>query len=142
MICALSMNERCDQTVNCRDKSDEDQCALLVFGESYNNKVPPFDINTTDNSIIPVKVRVSTSLRNVLEISEFSHTIDLKLGITLKWYDNRVLYHNLKIKEAFNVLSDSEVSKRSLINNVALMFIVCQGEFALDPLHHLPQHGQ
>ena len=109
MICALSMNERCDQIVHCRDKSDEERCALLVFGESYNNKVPPFNINTTDNSIIPVRVKVSTSLRNVLQISEFSHTIDLKLGITLKWYENRVLYHNLKLKEAFNVLSDSEV---------------------------------
>ena len=109
MICASSMNERCDQIVHCRDKSDEERCALLVFGESYNNKVPPFNINTTDNSIIPVRVKVSTSLRNVLQISEFSHTIDLKLGITLKWYENRVLYHNLKLKEAFNVLSDSEV---------------------------------
>ena len=115
MICALSMNERCDQIVHCKDKSDEEQCALLVFGDSYNNKVPPFNINNSDNSIIPVKVRVSTSLRNVLQIAEFSHTIDLKLGITLKWYENRVLYHNLKIKEAFNVLSDSEVSsKRSI----------------------------
>ena len=112
MICFLSMNERCDQIVHCRDKSDEEQCALLVFGESYNKKVPPFNINTTDNSIIPVKVRVSTSLRNVLQIAEFSHTIDLKLGITLKWYENRVLYYNLKVKEAFNVLSDSEVSKK------------------------------
>ena len=46
---------------------------------------------------------------NVLAISEFSHTIDLKLGITLEWYENRVLYHNLKSEEALNVLSDSEV---------------------------------
>ena len=113
MTCASSMNERCDQIVHCRDKSDEEHCALLVFGKSYNNKVPPFNINTTDNSIIPVKVKVSTSLRNVLQIAEFSHTIDLKLGITLMWYENRVLYHNLKMKEAFNVLTDSEVSINS-----------------------------
>ena len=59
----------------------------------------------------PARSQVSTSLRNVLQIAEFSHTIDLKLGITLKWYENRVLYHNLKIKEAFNVLSDSEVGE-------------------------------
>ena len=124
MICVRSMNERCDQIVHCKDKSDEEQCALLVFGESYNNKVPPFNINTTDNSIIPVKVRVSTSLRNVLQIAEFSHTIDLKLGITLKWYENRVLYHNLKIKEAFNVLSDSEVSTGCPKKNALLCFFL------------------
>ena len=109
MICVLSMSERCDQIVHCNDESDEDNCALLVFKESYNKMVPPISFNSSDNSIIPVIIRVSTSLRNVLEISEFTHTIDLKLGINLEWYDNRVLYHNLKNEEALNVLSYSEV---------------------------------
>ena len=110
MICARSMNERCDQLVHCRDKSDENNCNLLVLEESYNKKVPPFNYNDTSDSIIPVSVEVSTSVRNVLEISEFTHTIDLKLSITLNWYDNRVVYHNLKTKEALNVLYDFEVS--------------------------------
>ena len=109
MICVLSMLERCDQIVHCRDKSDENLCSLLVLEESYNKKVPPFTINDADNSVIPVSVFVSTSLRNVLEISEFTHTITLKLGLTLEWYENRVLYHNLKTEEALNTLSDNEV---------------------------------
>ena len=46
---------------------------------------------------------------NVLAISEFSHTIDLKLGITLEWYENRVLFHNLKTNVNLNILSDVEV---------------------------------
>ena len=102
------MEERCDQIIQCKDKSDESSCQLLVFDSSYNNKVAPFTINE-DKSVDPVKVNVSTSLMNVLAISEFSHTIDLKLGITLKWYENRVFYHNLKTEEALNVLSDREV---------------------------------
>ena len=102
------MEERCDQITHCRDESDEDNCKLIVFNDNYNNKVPPFTVNS-DKSLVPVNVKVSTSLMNVLAISEFSHTIDLKLGITLKWYDNRVLYHNLKTEEALNVLSDREV---------------------------------
>ena len=81
-----------------------------MFEDNYNNKVPPFTINKTDKSVVPVKVKVSTSLMNVLAISEFSHTIDLKLGITLEWYENRVLYHNLKMKEALNTLSDMEAA--------------------------------
>ena len=109
MMFVLSMNERCDQIIQCQDESDEDDCSLLVFKESYNKLVPPISFNQADSSIIPVSIRVSTSLRNVLEISEFTHTIDLKLGITLEWYDNRVLYHNLKSEEALNVLSKSEV---------------------------------
>ena len=63
----------------------------------------------TDFSVIPAKIRISTQLKNVLAISELMHTIDLKLGITLKWYENRVLYHNLKTEEALNVLTDFEV---------------------------------
>ena len=103
------MEERCDQVTQCRDESDEDNCKLIVFKDNYNNKVPPFTVDPGDKSLVPVKVKVSTSLMNVLAISEFSHTIDLKLGITLEWYENRVLYHNLKSEEALNVLSDSEV---------------------------------
>ena len=110
MMCLFSMTERCDQIIQCQDKSDEDKCSLLVFEESYNKLVPPIkSFNPTDNSIIPVSVKVSTSLRNVLEISESTHTIDLKLGISLEWYDNRVLFYNLKGEDALNVLSNSEV---------------------------------
>ena len=58
---------------------------------------------------MPANIKVSMQLKNVLAISEFTHTIDLKFGITLKWYENRVLYHNLKTSEALNVLSDDEV---------------------------------
>ena len=105
----IRMEERCDQIRNCRDKSDENNCKLIVFEENYNAKVPPFTITEENNALIPAKIRVSTQLKNVLAISEFSHTIDLKIGITLRWYENRVLYHNLKSIEALNVLTDSEV---------------------------------
>ena len=100
--------------MDCEDKSDENNCKLIVFEDNYNNKVPPFTVDPGDKSLVPVKVKVSTSLMNVLAISEFDHTIDLKLGITLKWYENRVLYHNLKTKDSLNVLSDIEVSSNLL----------------------------
>ena len=141
MICARSMNERCDQLVHCRDKSDENNCNLLVLEESYNKKVPPFNYNETSDSIIPVSVKLSTSLRNVLEISEFTHTIDLKLGITLEWYENRVLYHNLKTEEAFNVLSDSEVRHYCPYFDVEDLSVSI-GKFSMDPFYHLPEYRQ
>ena len=104
------MEERCNQIGNCVDKSDENNCKLIVFEDkNYNKKVPPFTIAKGSDDNIPAKVRVSTELKNVLAISEFSHTIDLKLGITLRWYENRVVYHNLKRKEALNILKDIEV---------------------------------
>ena len=135
-MCVISMNERCDQIIQCQDESDEDNCALLVFKQSYNKLVPPISFNPVDNSIIPVSIKVSTSLRNVLEISEFFHTIDLKLAISLEWYDNRVLYHNLKMKEVLNVLSDYEVSLSLLSKQLKNSL----DEFYLDSVHHLSQH--
>ena len=113
MSFASRMEQRCDQIIDCNDNSDEKNCDLLVFKqeESYNKKVAPFSLDE-DKKIIPVEVEVSTSLMNVLAISERDHTIDLKLGISLKWRDNRVLYNNLKFEEALNILSDQEVSKR------------------------------
>ena len=103
------MEERCDQIMDCIDESDEDNCKMIEFKDNYNKKVPPFTIEKKDHTLIPAKIRVSTQLMNVLAISEFSHTIDLKLGITLEWYENRVVYYNLKSKEALNIPTKSEV---------------------------------
>ena len=128
------MEERCDQITHCRDESDEDNCKLIVFKDNYNNKVPPFTVNPEDGSMIPVKVKVSTSLMNVLAISEFSHIIDLKLGITLKWYDYRVIYHNLKTEEALNVLSVNEVSTVYFGNYDVSHFI--SDNSTMDSLHY------
>ena len=95
------MEERCDQIMDCIDESDEDNCKMIEFKNNYNKRVPPFTIEKEDHSLIPAKIWASTQLENVLAISEFSHTIDLKIGITLKWYENRVVYHNLKEKEVY-----------------------------------------
>ena len=103
------MDQRCDQITQCKDKTDEDNCKLVVLDKSYNSKVPPFSIDPDTKVLVPVKVNVSTSLMNVLAISERDHTIDLKLGITLNWYEYRVLYNNLKTEEALNILSAKEV---------------------------------
>ena len=102
------MEKRCDQVIHCRDESDEKQCALLELGSGYNKKVPPFDIDRGSN-IIAVKVNISTTLMNVLKISEVDHIIELKFGISLIWYESRAKLHNLKRKEALNMLSDEEL---------------------------------
>ena len=105
----ISMLHRCDQVLHCRDKSDEKDCSLLVIEDGYNKKVPPFTLDKKNNKLSPVKVNITTILKNVIEISEVNHKIELKFGITLKWYENRAKYHNLKEKEALNILFDAEL---------------------------------
>ena len=103
------MDERCDQIIHCNDKSDEKNCQLVVFEESYNKKIPPFTTDKTE--IVPVRVNVSIFLKNVLKIEESLHTIDMKVGISLGWKETtRVQYHNLKQEEALNILDNDEVN--------------------------------
>ena len=105
----FSLDHRCDQIVHCDDKSDEGGCSLVVLEDSYNKEIPPILIDE-QNELVPVQVKVSTSIKSVLDISESSHTIDLKLGIKLEWFENRAKYHNLKRDSSLNVLSNAEVN--------------------------------
>ena len=129
------MEERCDQIMDCRDESDEDNCKLIEFKDNYNKKVPPITIVKENHSLIPARIKISTQLMNVLEISEFRHTIELKIGITLKWYENRILYHNLKMEEALNVLTDHEVQNYFALFMITSM--MCTDQHDLDTIHHL-----
>ena len=38
----IGIHTRCDQIINCRDKSDEKGCQLLNLEDGYNFDVPPF----------------------------------------------------------------------------------------------------
>ena len=107
----ISMEERCDQIVHCRDNSDENNCLLLSFKSGYNKKVAPFTFDRASKTITPIKVNVSTSLMNIIEISEVDHIIELKFGMTMEWYENRVSYNNLKKDDSLNSLSDMELEK-------------------------------
>ena len=64
----IKMQERCDQIIHCRDQSDENDCSLLVMKSGYNKKVPPFIYNKTRKEVDPVRVDVSASIQNVIEI--------------------------------------------------------------------------
>ena len=116
----IKMEERCDQIVHCTDDSDENECTLIVFKSGYNKKVSPFTFNHKSKAIKPIHVNVSTSLMNVMEISEVNHIIQLKFGLTLEWYENRANYYNLNENEALNALSDTE------LENLWIPYIIFQ----------------
>ena len=59
----IDMEQRCNQQPNCRDKTDEVGCKILTPDNSYNKRMPPINLaNTADDSIIPVRVKVSITL--------------------------------------------------------------------------------
>ena len=40
----IDISKRCNQIINCRDKSDEMRCQLLVLDYGYTSRVPPFTL--------------------------------------------------------------------------------------------------
>ena len=106
----IRMEERCDQIPQCRDKSDEQNCQMLVFEYDYNKKVPPLLTNgkkPKQKELLPVKV--SLTLQKVIDIEEVNYSISFKFKITLKWRENRVTFQNLKNGSTNNLLSQEEV---------------------------------
>ena len=122
----INIKARCDQIMNCQDESDEQECSLLDIKEGYNKVIPPFQMvfkrnvfkqfrllviikDDTSTKIRPTEVKVSTSLKTVIEISERNNIIELKFEIKINWYEFRVKYYNVKENSALNMLSENEL---------------------------------
>ena len=102
----IPMEKRCDQIPDCRDKSDEKGCKLIVIEESYNKNIPPIS-----SSIQQVKVDVSIDLLKLVRINEEVNSIEFQFTITLKWKESRATYYNLKQKESQNILMQEDVER-------------------------------
>ena len=98
------MDQRCNQLPDCRDKSDERNCKILVLEDGYNMEVPP--VNSSD----PVEVSVSIDLLRLVDIDEEDYSIEIQFEITLLWKEKRALYHNLKKKDSLNTLTKKDIN--------------------------------
>ena len=101
----VSMDVRCDQLPDCRDKSDERGCSILVLEEGYNSNVPPV------NSRYPLNVSVSLHLLKLVDINEDDYSIEIQFEITLEWKEIRATYHNLKEATVLNALTQKDTKR-------------------------------
>ena len=91
----IPMVKRCDQKAHCKDKSDESDCELIIM-ESYNKNIPPFIVDPITDEISAVRVNISSNVIDILKINEVEQSFELKMFLILTWYDDRLVYHNLK----------------------------------------------
>ena len=105
----IDMEQRCDQTSNCLDESDEDNCKTIIMKENYNKKIAPFSYDKVNQINIPVNINVSMSIIDILKIEEVEHVYVLKFRLILEWFDFRIKYYNLKTERSANALSLEEV---------------------------------
>ena len=104
----VSMEQRCDQLPDCRDKSDERNCKILVLEKDYNKNVPPV-VSKEDGT--KVLIGVSIDLLKLVDIKEENHAIEIQFSITLKWKENRAIYHNLKKEKTLNALTNNDIAR-------------------------------
>ena len=89
---------------DCRDKSDEEECRLLVLEKGYNKNIPPIA-----NVKPKVEVNSSITLMKIVEFEERDDSIHPQFQITLEWKETeRARYHNLKQDVSLNALTDEE----------------------------------
>ena len=101
----VSMELRCNQLPDCRDKSDEKNCNILVLEDGYNMEIPP--INSSD----PVKVMVSIDLLRIVGVNEEDYSIDLQFEISLMWKEKRATFQNLKDRDSLDTLSKKDIAQ-------------------------------
>ena len=108
----VKMKQRCNQLPNCRDKSDELGCEILILDQGYNKRIPPITpASAVDDAVRPVPVKISLTLYKVVSMKEDDHSIELQFHITLEWKENRATYHNLKKESYLNALSSDDIGR-------------------------------
>ena len=103
----VTMEQRCDQHSDCRDRSDETNCDILVLVKGYNKNVPPVSVNDKDNEM--VNVSVSIDILRLVDIDEEDYSIEIQFSIVLKWAETRAIYQNLKKRRSQNTLTQDNI---------------------------------
>ena len=97
---------RCEGTFNCKDKSDEDFCDLLIVEKGlYNKDYPPKHLGN------PVVVKVYFNIDAIQNIKEIDMNFNAKFTITLEWFDERLLFSNLNDGNFTNLSKPEKITE-------------------------------
>ena len=103
----VSLEMRCDDKDDCKDRSDEDQCRLVVVSDGYRNFKPP---RNNDDSMLPLHPNVVVEIIRFLHIGDVNEEFQLEFLVQIKWTDARVKYLNVRKSYNANKLSEKEKS--------------------------------
>ena len=84
---------RCDDTIQCNDRSDEKDCNVLQKPKNYNVLyVPP----PRPGETIPLNLEYHVVVYNLESITTEEGEARMNLEITMSWHDPRISFNNLK----------------------------------------------
>ena len=101
----IPIANKCDMNFDCEDKSDEEDCDVVIIPKGYRNDY--LKKHTTSE----YDVDLSFMLKDILEISENRQTLYSMFSIELSWYDPRLLFHDLRSDSHQNSLNAEKKHK-------------------------------
>ena len=102
----IPINDLCDLTANCPDKTDEKDCQQLTIPADYKGeKFPILD------SKEPLKLFTNISILSFPTIDTLQSTYLVDFVISLRWLDPRLTYRNLKETFYLNAIPFDVVQK-------------------------------
>ncbi|XP_064085616.1 serotonin-gated chloride channel mod-1-like isoform X1 [Macrobrachium nipponense] len=96
---------RCNLLDDCLDRSDEENCTLVVLSEGYQNYKPPPGAAFG----IPLKISPEVNLVRFSQIDDINLAFSMEIEVALVWMDRNLYFNNLKSEEGKNQLSEKEV---------------------------------
>ena len=69
----IDIEDRCNDKADCLDGSDEKKCKKISTGKKYLKGVAPFTMDKAGKNKIPVDVKISISVGNILRLVIFQN---------------------------------------------------------------------